>query len=411
VRLQLRPRRHAFAPLVLAAVGLAPAGARAANADASSRVTLFEEPAGNHKGVRVLHPQVDATATVANSVSFALGYNVDIVTGATPKTFAPKTSVDAVTKATNFSDTRHQFNGGMGLERPDGGISASYSYGFESDYRSHALSATTRNDLYEHNFTLALAYTHNWDRVCDNNNAPAGGNLLALIPLSESTNCFTSSPTVVTRHLSIDSFEPSLSWTMTPRLVVQGGTTIQILDGFQSNPYRAVQFGSQNHAPQERHPEFRQRYAAFFRLAYAFPEQRASTLGMLRLYEDSWAVRAVTGDVVVNKYVGESILVSVRGHYHLQSGASFYRGANDLRILGPTGTYWTGDRELSPMSNYLVGGKFAYLRRPGRDKASWFVEMELDAKYELLLYQLEKDAPNADRPYAHIVQGAFTLRW
>jgi hypothetical protein len=407
VRLQLTPRRQTAAVLALAALGLAPADARAATADASSRVTLFEEPAGNHKGVRVLHPQIDANATVADSVSFSLGYNVDIVTGATPRTFG----LDAVTKATNFSDTRHQFSGGLGLQRPDGGISASYSYGFESDYKSHSVSATTRNDLYEHNFTLALAYTHNWDRVCDNNNAPAGGNLLNLLPLSESTNCFTSSPTVVSHSLSIDSFEPSLSWTMTPRLVVQGGTTIQILDGFQSNPYRTVQFGSQNHAPQERHPEFRQRYAAFLRLAYAFPEAHASTQGMLRFYEDSWAVRAVTGDVALHKYVGESILFSVRGHYHLQSGASFYRGANDLRILGPTGQYWTGDRELSPMSNYLLGGKFAYLRRPGRDKSSWFVEMELDAKYELLLYQLEKDAPNANRPYAHIVQGAFSLRF
>ena len=198
---------------------------------------------------------------------------------------------------------------------------------------------------------------------------------------------------------------------MTPRLVVQGGTTIQILDGFQSNPYRAVQFGSQRHAPQERHPQFRQRYSAFFRAAYAFPEARASTLGMLRFYEDSWAVRAVTADVMGTKYLGQSILVSIRGHYHLQSGASFYRNSTDLRILGPTGEYWTGDRELSPMGNYLVGGKFAYLRRPGREKSSWFVEMELNAKYELLIYRLSPDCPNADRPFAHIVQGAFSMRF
>ena len=37
--------------------------------------------------------------------------------------------------------------------------------------------------------------------------------------------------------------------------------------------------------------------------------------------------------------------------------------------------------------------------------------MELDAKYELLLYRLSVDAPNADRTYAHIVQGAFVLRF
>jgi hypothetical protein len=63
------------------------------------------------------------------------------------------------------------------------------------------------------------------------------------------------------------------------------------------------------------------------------------------------------------------------------------------------------------MGNYLIGGKLAYLRRPGRDKSSWFVEMEVNAKYELLLYQLSAGAPNSDRTYAHIVQGAFMMRF
>jgi hypothetical protein len=236
---------------------------------------------------------------------------------------------------------------------------------------------------------------------------------LQLVPLTSSAHCFQSGVTdVVSHRLHIDSFEPSLSWTMTPRLVAQGGTTIQILDGFQSNPYRSVELGSQDHRPQEHHPQFRQRYALFGRIAYAFPELRASTLSMLRLYDDSWAVRAVTADVTVNKYVCQSLIVSARAHYHLQGGASFYRTANDLRILGPTGQYWTGDRELSPMANYLLGGKIAYLRRPQQERSSWFVEMEVDAKYELLLYRLATaDAPNADRTFAHIVQGAFALRF
>jgi hypothetical protein len=409
VRLQLTRRHTAALPFVLLALGAAPA-ARAATAEASSRVTLFDEPAGNQKGVRVLHPQVDASANVADAVSFALGYSADVVTGATPRTFGPKSGVDAVSGPTKFSDTRHLFHGGIGLERPDGGISASYAYGFESDYKTHSLSATTHNDLYEHNFTLALAYTHNWDSVCDANNAAAAGNLLNLVPLSSSQNCFTNAADVTSHRLTIDTFEPSLSWTMTPRLVVQGGTTIQLLDGFQSNPYRAVQFGSQRHAPQERLPLIRQRYAVFFRLAYAFPELRASTRAMLRLYDDSWAVRAVTADVVATKYLGQTMLLGLRAHYHRQGGASFYRNATDLRVLGPTGEWWTGDRELAPMGNYLVGGKFAYLRRPGRDK-SWFVEMELDAKYELLIYRLSADAPNSDRTFAHIVQGAFVMRF
>ena len=96
-----------------------------------------------------------------------------------------------------------------------------------------------------------------------------------LRPLTSSANCFKSSPNVVTQPLAIDAVETSLSWTMTPRLVVQGGGTIQILDGFQSNPYRSVAIG-QVREPQEHEPNYRQRYAVFARAAYAFPQWRAS---------------------------------------------------------------------------------------------------------------------------------------
>ena len=133
---------------------------------------------------------------------------------------------------------------------------------------------------------------------------------------------------------------------------------------------------------------------------------------MARLYEDSWALQAVTGDLVVNKYLSSVMLLTLRGHYHLQSGASFYRNADEYRILGPAGQYWTGDRELSPMSNYLVGGRMAFLRRPQQERSSWFAEMEADVKYELLVYHVDSaSAPNADRPYAHILQGSFSLRF
>jgi hypothetical protein len=64
----------------MVAASLAPAAARAATAEASARTTLFDEPGGGNEGVRVLHPQVDASATFAETLSIALGYNVDIVT-------------------------------------------------------------------------------------------------------------------------------------------------------------------------------------------------------------------------------------------------------------------------------------------------------------------------------------------
>jgi hypothetical protein len=411
VRLQLRRRLTA---LVLGALPLAAASPEAHAEDpveAASRLTFFREPSGSNKGITVIHPQVDVSAPIAGGLGIAAGWEADAVSGATPAIFGPHSGVDAVTSATQFHDFRQQVHGGFSYNRPDAGIAATYAYGWEHDYRSNSISAITHDDLYDHNFTLALAYSHNWDSVCDNNNSQAE-TALDLRPLASSAHCFTSASDVVTHRLSIDAVEPSLSWTMTPRLVVQGGGTIQILDGFQSNPYRQVQVGSQRQDPQEHEPIYRQRYAVFGRAAYAFPQWRASGIGTVRLYQDSWAMQAITGDLVVNKYLGPVMLLSLRGHYHIQSGASFYRDGEGYRIDGPAGQYWTGDRELSPMRNYLVGGKMAFLRRPTQERSAWFVEMEADIKYELLVYQLDSpNAPNADRPYAHILQGAFALRF
>jgi hypothetical protein len=275
------------------------------------------------------------------------------------------------------------------------------------------VTASTHGDLVDHNFTLALSYSHNFDRVCDANNS-AVTEPLDLRPLNSSAGCFQSGhPDLATHHLNIDSFEPSLTWTMTPRLVVQGGGTIQILDGFQANPYRSVALGSEGHTPQEHLPNLRQRYAVFARLAYAFPELRASGLLMARAYRDTWSVQAASAEASLNKYlVGNVLLVGLRTRFHIQQGAAFYRDAMGYRLLGPPGQYWTGDRELSPMSNYLAGAKLALLRRPEQEHSSFFVEMEFDAKAEVLFYHLDSsNAPNADRHYAGIIQGAFAARF
>jgi hypothetical protein len=406
LQLRIRTGSISILGLGLLAIGVA-RPARATNtAEAAARVTMFDEPSDKNIGVRVIHPQADVSATVASTLAIAAGYSADVVSGATPATF------DVVSMATKFSDTRHLVHGGLGFEQPDGGISFAAAYGWESDYKSFVISGVTHHDLYEHNFTLALAYSHNFDTVCDADNTAAIGLPLERVPLTSSAGCFTTTTGYTTHPLSIDTFEPSLSWTMTPRLVVQGGATIQILDGFQANPYRKVAIGPEPRTPQEHVPEFRQRYALFTRLAYAFPELRGSTYAMLRGYDDSWAVRAITADLVGTKYIGQSMLASVRAHYHLQSGASFYRNSDAYHVLGPAGQYWTGDRELSPMGNYLLGGKLSFFRRPQQERSSWFVEMELGGKYEILIYRPESPfGPNPDRKFAHIIQAAFSTRF
>lgn len=403
--------RRACVALAIPAAALF-AGVAAANTETAGRVTMFVEPSNSNKGITVIHPQTDFSVALGQTVDVTAGYEVDIVSGATPALFGPRNGVDAVTSATEFSDTRHQVKGGLSYNRANSGFAAGYSYGWESDYRSHSVSASTRSDILDHNFVLSLGYTHNFDSVCDNDNSAVAGQPLDLKPLTSSALCFQGADGVVAHRLHIDTLEPGLTWTATPRLVLQGGGTIQILDGFQSNPYRSVLVGSQQRTPQESQPRYRQRFALWGGGAYFLPELRASVMALARLYRDTWAVQAATAEVNVNKYLTQQIVVGLRGRYHIQQGAIFYRDGAGYRTLGPAGKYWTGDRELSPMTNILAGGRLSYVKRPLADTASWYSEIDVAVKGELLVYRLDSiDAPNYDRKNAYILQSSLTVRF
>jgi hypothetical protein len=384
-----------------------------ATVEAASNVTVFHEASNAGTPIQVVHPQTDVSADLGRWGNVNAGYEVDMVSGATPRAYGSAsetaTGVDAVSGATHFSDTRQQVHAGLGVNTALVGLSAAYSYGWEKDYRSHTVSALARGDFLERNFTYSFAYTRNFDSVCDNNNAAAQGPL-ELQPLPNSDDCFkVGAEDVVSHKVSTHTFEPALVWTATPRLLLQGGGTLQITDGFQSNPYREVFVGSQGRSPQEHVPTLRQRYALFGRARYAIPEIRAALGGMLRAYRDTWDLRAITADAELLRYLGPSIIVGLHGRYHLQSGVIFYRRAIEYRTLGPAGQYWTGDRELSPLRSALGGVKLAYLRRP--QNRAWFEEFELNVKFDVIKYDVDQGGPSAGRTGAIVSQVGAALRF
>jgi len=381
-----------------------------AGVEAASHLTLFREPSSSGGSVQVVHPQTDVSASLAETVSLTAGYEVDLVSGATPAVYG-SAQPDAVTGATRFSDTRQQTRGGVSIETPLIGLGANYSYGWERDYRSHTLSASARGDFLERNFTLGLAYTRNFDTVCDQNNQTAQ-TPLDRQPLTSADHCFHSDQAdVVTHRVAVHTFEPSLVWTATPRLLVQLGGTVQVIDGFQSSPYRRVVVGSEGRTPQEHVPDLRQRFAGFARGRLAIPELRAAVSAMTRLYRDTWDLRAITGEAEIEKYLGPSLILGARGRYHHQSGVIFFRFAEQYRTLGPVGQYWTGDRELAPLDSMLGGLKLTYLRRPGRERRGWLDELELNVRFDALFYHAPAGAPSADRHGAYVTQAGVALRF
>jgi hypothetical protein len=57
--------------------------------------------------------------------------------------------------------------------------------------------------------------------------------------------------------------------------------------------------------------------------------------------------------------------VQARARYYAQSGALFYSDdyTGGEPQHGPRGQYWTGDRELSPLQSYMLGGRLVYSKR------------------------------------------------
>ncbi|HEY3256568.1 MAG TPA: hypothetical protein VGJ91_21560, partial [Polyangiaceae bacterium] len=93
------------------AFGVASAQAQVASADLSS--ALFLEPS-KRSGLTVVNPSATLAVSPNNWLTLQGGYEADIVSGASESLKGGRlSSVDIVTSATHFSDTRHALTGGF----------------------------------------------------------------------------------------------------------------------------------------------------------------------------------------------------------------------------------------------------------------------------------------------------------
>jgi hypothetical protein len=196
---------------------------------------------------------------------------------------------------------------------------------------------------------------------------------------------------------------------------------LQVVDGFQSNPYRQVRLFSGTVEAQESHPLLRQRLALQGRLRIAIKKARAA-MGLLgRFYDDTWGVISGTAELTWEQYLAPQLLVRLRGRFYQQTRAVFYRDAGEAlsyEAVGPVGQYFTGDRELSPFRDYLAGVKISYLKTAGEQgKILRFLEaLDINAKIDLISYEaLTPLPPNAARSNgfidALILQLGVSARW
>ena len=353
--MQLKPARYAVTlPAFVAALTLA-SSPRGEVVDLHTRTTYYREglPYGN---MTVLNPAVGRTAKPWESLGVSGGYAADVVSGASIKTRNGNRtqSVDAITAA-SVKDTRHVVNGGFSFNRKLSTLSAGYSHSFENDYKSHSLDVAGKAELLQKTVELSLAYFYNWDSVCDRiqiDNEPT-----RRLSLDNSKECFKSSTLVTTRPITVDAIQAGYTQLWSPTFTTQLTGSIQLQNGFLSNPYREVNIGVSSPA-QEYVPSVRVRLASALRANwYLKPLKTALRIGG-KVYRDTWDLRAVSAEAELERYVLiDALRVRLRGRYYTQQRAAFY---SDDYLVAPHGEYFTGDRELSTMHTILAGGRIAY---------------------------------------------------
>ncbi|MGO9838509.1 MAG: DUF3570 domain-containing protein [Polyangiaceae bacterium] len=347
------------------------AAAQVAEFDTSHSV-FYEAPTRTH--MFVYSPSADVQASPWSWLDVRAGWEADVVSGASVATKAGATyqathpAADVVTTA-SVHDLRNLGRGEIELKGETTSLTGGYAYSTEHDYRSNSMHVNARTDILQHNTQFELSYARNFDSICNRVQSSADASPTRWIALEDSVGCFTSDPLRTMDPIGIDTYEVSWGQSWTPVLESQLTYTGQVIQGFQSDPYRSVVLGEGLKA-QENEPTERAREAVTARLAWYLRSIKAAVRVSVRGYYDTWAIESGTVEGEFEKSVGESLRIMARGRLYKQSGAVFWSDdyTGGLPPLGPRGQYWTGDRELSPFWSWLTGVRFVWTLTPSNGR-------------------------------------------
>jgi hypothetical protein len=355
----------------------------------------------------VLTPQAHATADFADSVVIDASWEADVVSGASVAVVdAPSGSVDAISSATQLDDVRHSVGGSLTFNGDSTSLSGGYTYGFESDYRSHGMALAARTEVFERNTAFDVSYARGWDQVCTLLQ-PRNEEAVDRQRMPASDGCFKDDADRESLDLSIQTFQASWTQAWTPVLTTQLTLTTQLLNGYQGNPYRGVWLGRA--AAAEHHPENRGRYAAGLSFRVWVKPLRGAVLASVRAYRDTWDVESLTGELAYDQSIAAGLRLRGRTRYYTQTGAAFY---SDDYSRFPRGVYFTGDRELSPMDSITLGGQLTF-DVPSNDEGyvlGFLGGLALVGKVDFIMSSFDEfHYGGAEVPNATAILGTFSL--
>lgn len=298
---------------------LAAAGAEAADLPKDTADVLFHLYDGG--GVTADGPALLIRKSLFDQLSVSGSYYVDLVSSA---------SIDVVTTASPYHETREERSLGLDYLVQDSLISVSGTISKEPDYSADSASLDVKHDLFGGMTTLSLGYTRGWD-IVGKHGSPG----------------FAA---------TADHWQYRLGATqiLTPRWLMSLNYEGIADQGYLQSPYRVARvLGA---ATPERDPNTRASRSVEWRVVGDVGSHtRSAVRAQYRYFWDTWGIHAQTTEVGYSRYLGERWTADGYLRYYTQRHAVFY--SNDFTT---DMTYVSRNRQLGTFWDLGPGVKMTY---------------------------------------------------
>jgi hypothetical protein len=273
-------------------------------------------------GVKASGPALLVRKSLADRVSLSAQYYVDAVSNA---------SIDVVTTASPYKETRKAWDLGAELIVRDSTLSLGLSHSAEPDYVADAVSFGAAHEVFGGMTTVSLGITRGHDDV---------GMRGATGWIDEALHW---------------QYRAGVTQILTPRWLMSANFEAISDSGYLGSPYRAARvFGA---AVPERNPRTRTGRAVKLRTVgdTAALVERSSVRAEYRYYWDTWDIKAHTTEFGATKYLGQSFLLDASLRFYSQGKALFYSDNASAETL-----YVSRNRQLSRFKSDSLAARLTY---------------------------------------------------
>ena len=273
-------------------------------------------------GVRASGPALLVRKSIADKVSLSAGYYVDAVSNA---------SIDVVTTASPFKETRKAYDLGADWLVRDSIVSLGLNTSREPDYTANGLSVDVAHEVFGAMTTVSMGFTRGSDEV-----------------LKAHERDFHD----VATHWQ---YRFGLTQILSPRWLTSVNFEAISDAGFLGSPYRAARvFGA---AVPERVPRTRSSRAIKFRSLYDYGDgpTRTALRAEYRYYWDNWDITAQTAEFGAARYVAPGWMAEASMRFYSQGKALFYSDNAQSETL-----YISRNRQLGAFNSNTLGARLTY---------------------------------------------------